>query len=45
MSAPESERIYCECGQHNDASRPMIKCNEVGGCTAFFLGDGTTTNV
>ena len=37
MSTPESERIYCNCGQHNDLSVPMInKCDEVGGCTHPF---------
>ena len=36
MSTPESERIYCDCGQLNDASVPMIKCDEVGGCKYPF---------
>ena len=36
MSTPESERICCNCGQHNDLSVPMIKCDEIGGCTHPF---------
>ena len=36
MYYPESDRIYCECGQHSDATVPMIKCDEVGGCKHPF---------
>ena len=31
-STPDAEKIFCECGMHNDPTKAMITCDEVGGC-------------
>ena len=31
-STPDAQKIFRECGQHNDTTKAMITCDEAGGC-------------